>query len=169
MKTAGYWIEKLGLQKHPEGGWYREVYLSADVVPHTGLPAGFRGERSFSTSIYYLLQGNDYSAFHRIKSDEVWHYYAGTSPVEIVAIENGNLKKLLLGNDPETGQKFQLVVPKNTWFAAHLADNKGFALAGCTVSPGFHFDDFELAGYNLLNDLPEIKEKIKPLLNPRYK
>jgi hypothetical protein len=70
MKTAAYWIEKLELEKHPEGGYFREIYLSDDVVPQTGLPANFRGERSFSTSIYYLLQGSDFSAFHRIKSDE---------------------------------------------------------------------------------------------------
>lgn len=167
MKTAAYWIETLGLQKHPEGGWYREVYLSEDVVPQTGLPAGFRGERSFSTSIYYLLEGNDFSAFHRIRSDEIWHYYAGTSAVEIIMLGSGNSKKLRLGDDPDKGQKLQLVVPKNTWFAAQLVDKMGFALAGCTVSPGFHFDDFELADEKLLEDLPEIKEEIRPLIKAK--
>lgn len=164
MKTAAYWIKKLELQKHPEGGWYREVYLSEDVVPQTGLPSGFRGERSFSTSIYYLVEGDDFSAFHRIKSDEVWHYYYGTSAVEIIMLENGHIKRLQLGNDPDKGQKLQLVVPKNTWFSAQLSDKNGFALAGCTVSPGFHFDDFELADEKLLNEMPEIKEKIVPLI-----
>ncbi len=167
MKTAAYWIEKLNLQKHPEGGWYREVYLSEDIVPQTGLPAGFRGERNFSTSIYYLLEGNDFSAFHRIKSDEVWHYYGGTSAVVIVYLENGHIKKLYLGDDPDRGQKLQLVVPKNTWFAAKLMNTDSFALAGCTVSPGFHFDDFELAGEKLINDWPEIKEEIKPLIKSK--
>jgi len=167
VKTAAYWIEKLKLQKHPEGGWYHEVYLSEDVIPQTGLPAGFRGERSFSTSIYYLLEGNDFSAFHRIKSDEIWHYYGGNSAVEIITIERGKIKKLILGNDPDKGQKLQLVVPKNTWFAAQLPDKKGFALAGCTVSPGFHFDDFELAGERLLKELPEIKEQIRPLIKTK--
>ncbi len=167
MKTAAWWIDKLDLQKHPEGGWYREVYLSEDVIPQTGLPVGFTGERSFSTSIYYLLEGNDFSAFHRIKSDEVWHYYGGTSAVEIIVLENGHTRKLHLGDNPDKGQKLQLVVPKNTWFASKLLNSDGFALAGCTVSPGFHFDDFELADEKLLKDWPEIKEEIKPLIKTK--
>ncbi|MCA1761280.1 MAG: cupin domain-containing protein, partial [Bacteroidales bacterium] len=96
MKTAAYWIDKLKLEKHPEGGWYREIYLSDDIVPQTGLPSGFRGERSFATSIYYLLEGNDFSAFHRIKSDEIWHYYTGTSVIEILSLEKGTIKKYLV-------------------------------------------------------------------------
>jgi uncharacterized protein len=164
MKTATYWIEKLELEKHPEGGWYREVYLSEDIVPHTGLPSGFRGERSFSTSIYYLLEGDDFSAFHRIKSDEIWHYYSGSSAIEIVMIENNRIKKCILGDDPDRHQKLQIVVPRNTWFAAKLNDYSGYALAGCTVSPGFHYDDFELADNHLLKEYNAIKDEIAPLL-----
>lgn len=164
MKTAKYWIEKLELQKHPEGGYYREIYLSDEVVPQIGLPAGFRGERSFATSIYYLLEGNDFSAFHRIKSDEIWHYYAGSSAIEILSLEKGTLKRYLVGNDPDLGQTFQVIVPKNTWFAARLHNPEGYALAGCTVSPGFHFDDFELADNKLIGEFPELKEEIVPFL-----
>lgn len=164
MKTAAYWIEKLDLEKHPEGGWYREVYLSEDIVPQTGLPANFRSERSFSTSIYYLLENDDFSAFHRIKSDEIWHYYGGTSAIEILSLEKGKVKKYLVGNDLDSGQKLQVVVPKNTWFAARLLNTSGYALAGCTVSPGFHFEDFELADDRLLKEYPEQQEKISPLL-----
>lgn len=162
MKSAAYWIEKLELQKHPEGGYYNEIYLSDDIVPQTGLPSGFRGERSFATSIYYLLEGNDFSAFHRIKSDEIWHYYAGTSAIEILSLEKGKLKQYLVGNDPERGETFQVIVPKNTWFAARLKNPDGYALAGCTVSPGFHFEDFELAGKQLLKEFPELKDRIVP-------
>lgn len=164
MKTAAYWVEKLELEKHPEGGWYREIYLSEDIVPQTGLPSSFRGERSFATSIYYLLEGTDFSAFHRIKSDEIWHYYAGTSAIEIFSLEKGKLKKYLVGDDPESGQTFQVIIPKNTWFAARLVNREGYALAGCTVSPGFHFEDFELADGRLLKEFPDLKDEIVPLL-----
>ena len=95
MKTVTYWIEKLGLQKHPEGGWFKEIYRSGDVVPESGLPENFKGVRNFSTSIYFLLEGGDFSAFHRIKSDEIWHYYGGTSAIEILSLERGNLIKHL--------------------------------------------------------------------------
>jgi uncharacterized protein len=164
MKTAAYWIEQLELEKHPEGGWFREIYLSDDIVPQTGLPSGFRGERSFATSIYFLLEGNDFSAFHRIKSDEIWHYYAGTSAIEILSLEKGKMKKYLVGNDLEQGETFQVIVPKNTWFAARLSNSEGYALAGCTVSPGFHFEDFELADGRLLKEYPDLKNEILPLL-----
>lgn len=164
MKSAAYWIKKLELQKHPEGGYYREIYLSDDIVPQTGLPAGFRGERSFATSIYYLLEGNDFSAFHRIKSDEIWHFYTGSSAIEILLLEKGKLKKYLVGNNPEQGETFQVIVPKNTWFAARLQNPEGYALAGCTVSPGFHFEDFELAGKQLLKEFPELEDEIAPMV-----
>jgi predicted cupin superfamily sugar epimerase len=164
MQSAKYWIEKLKLKKHPEGGWYREIYRSDDVVPQTCLPAGFGGERSFSTSIFYLLEGNDYSAFHRIRSDEIWHFYEGTSAIEIVFIEKKLIKTKLLGNDPENGQHLQVVIPKNTWFAAKLLNPAGFALTGCTVSPGFHFSDLELAGEGLVKEFPENKAEIISLL-----
>ncbi len=164
MKTAAYWIDKLELEKHPEGGWYHEIYLSDDIVPQTGLPSSFRGERSFATSIYFLLEGTDFSAFHRIKSDEIWHYYTGTSAIEILSLEKGKLKKYLVGNDPERGETFQVIVPKNTWFAARLANTEGFALAGCTVSPGFHFEDFELADGRLLKEYPDLRDEIVHLV-----
>jgi hypothetical protein len=164
LKTAKYWIEKLQLQKHPEGGWFREVYRSAEMIPSGALPAGFSGDRNFSTSIYYLLEGDDFSAFHRIKSDELWHFYSGTSPLEIISIEERKIKKQILGDDPNQNQCFQVVVPKNTWFAARLIDNKGFALAGCTVSPGFHFDDFEMGNEKLIEVYPELENEIVGLI-----
>ena len=164
MKTTDYWIEKLNLQKHPEGGWYKEVYRSEEIVPKQYLPVGFSGDRSFSTSIYYLLEGKDFSAFHRIKSDEIWHFYAGTSPLEIISVENGILGKKVLGDRPEHEQFFQVVVPKNCWFAARLQNMSGFALVGCTVSPGFHFDDFEMAGEDLIVEYPELEKEIANLI-----
>lgn len=164
MKTAVYWIEKLNLEKHPEGGWFREIYRSEDVAPESGLPKNFTGKRNFLTSIYFLLEDNDFSAFHRIKSDEIWHYYTGSSAIEIFLLEKGKLKKYLVGNNPDRDQTFQVIVPKNTWFAARLQNPEGYALAGCTVSPGFHFDDFELAGEQLLKEFPELENEITPMI-----
>jgi len=86
MITAKYWIGKLQLHKHPEGGWFREIYRADEMIPKNSLPEYFTGERNVSTSIYYLLEGKDISTFHRIKSDEIWHYYAGNSAIEIMTV-----------------------------------------------------------------------------------
>jgi len=155
---------KVGLQKHPEGGWFKEIYRSGDVVPETGLPENFNGKRNFSTSIYFLLEGGDFSAFHRIKSDEIWHYYTGNSAIEILTIENRRIKKQLVGNNLENDEQLQVVAPKNKWFAARLKNTQGFGLVGCTVSPGIHFDDFEMADEKLIDEFPELKEEIVPFL-----
>lgn len=163
-RTAKYWIEKLQLKKHPEGGWFKEVYRSDEVIPAVALPTGFSGCRSISTSIYYLLEGEDFSSFHRIKSDEIWHYYSGNSAVEIISVEEGKIKKQFLGDNPRENQFFQIVVPKNTWFAARLVNKQGFALAGCTVSPGFDFDDFEMANEKLIEEYPELEKEIVGLI-----
>jgi predicted cupin superfamily sugar epimerase len=164
LKTSEYWIKKLRLEKHPEGGWFKEVYRSAEMISEKCLPEGFSGSRNASTSIYYLLEDDNFSSFHRIKSDEIWHYYTGNSSLEIISIEKGEIKKQILGNQAEENQLFQVVVPKNTWFAARLTDTKGYALAGCTVSPGFNFDDFELAGIEFLAEYPQLKDKIAGLI-----
>lgn len=162
---AKYWINKLKLQKHPEGGWFREIYRSDDVIPKDALPAEFSGDRNISTSIYYLLEGEDRSAFHRIKSDEIWHFYTGSSSVEIWILKDKKLIKKRVGNDMETGDEFQVVVPKNTWFAAHLTNKNGYALVGCTVSPGFHFDDFEMNNEEILAEYPHLTNEIREMLN----
>ena len=157
-KTAKYWIEKLGLEKHPEGGWFKEIYRSADLVQTEN------GQRSAGTSIYYLLEGNDFSALHRIRSDEIWHFYTGSSSVEISWIENKQLKTVRVGVDVDSGECLQYVVPKNCWFAARLTDINGFALVGCTVSLGFDFNDFELADETLLRKFPDLIHQLAPLI-----
>ncbi len=164
IREAAYLIKKLNLEKHPEGGWFKEVYRSGEMISAECLSGSFKGARNISTSIYYLLEGDDFSAFHRIKSDEIWHYYAGNSAIEILTIEKGLIKTQLLGNQTDEKQNFQIAVPKNTWFAARLVKMDGFALTGCTVSPGFHFDDFELAGKELLEEYPQLKNKIAGLI-----
>jgi uncharacterized protein len=156
--TAEYWIEQLNLQKHPEGGWYKEIYRSEEKVK-TPL-----GERNAATAIYYLLSGDDFSAFHRINSDEIWHYYAGTSALEILWLQNGKLRTAKLGRKIEQGQQLQIVVPGKCWFAARLVNEAAFALAGCTVAPGFSFNDFELADTGLLVHFPGYSAQIKALI-----
>ncbi len=140
MKPARHWIEKLFLVKHPEGGYYRETYRAAESIPQNGLPPRFSGLRAFSTAIYFLLPSGECSALHRIKSDEVWHFYAGNSLTIHVIDERGTYTQIKLGGD-----SFQAVVPAGCWFGATVDGPGSYALAGCTVAPGFDFADFELA------------------------
>ena len=165
QKNAKYWIENLDLQKHPEGGWFKEVYRSEEIAPKDSLSKGFTSDRNFSTSIYFLLEKDEISVLHRIKSDEIWHYYDGGSVVEIISLQGGKLKRQLLGRDIESGEHLQIVVLKNTWFGAWLTNQKSFALVGCTVSPGFHFDDFEMADRKLLQEYPLLKKEIAIFIN----
>src|SRR5688572_2831422 len=127
-KSAEYWIEQLHLEPHPEGGYFRENYRSPGVIPADGLPNYF-GSRSFSTAIYFLLKGSDFSAFHKIKSDEIWHYYAGCSLNLHVLLPEGTLITKTLGVDLEKGENLQIVIPANHWFAAQPAEEESYALA----------------------------------------
>lgn len=146
-------VEALSLEPHPEGGWYREVYRSPDQFGGTGdFPAG----RSICTSIYFLIAAGNFSAFHRIRSDETWHFYMG-DPLEIVEITPaGTLRCTLLGNDVLNGEVLQYTVMAGCWFASRLSGDGNYALTGCTVSPGFDFRDFELASRTrLATEFPE--------------
>ncbi|MCW3110738.1 MAG: cupin protein [Segetibacter sp.] len=143
-QNASFYINHLNLQPHPEGGYFKETYRATEGIPAASLPKGFNGDRSFSTAIYYLLRQGDYSAFHRIKSDECWHFYAGGT-LHIHVIENDHYACIKLGSKIDAGETFQYVVPANAWFAAEPAENTIFSLAGCTVAPGFDFLDFEMA------------------------
>ena len=164
MKTAEYYIKVLELEKHPEGGWFKEVYRSAEEVAKEHLPERFSGSRHHSTSIYFLLTSDTFSAFHRIKSDELWHFYEGTK-VTIYMIDNaGNFSEISLGKDIENGELLQYAVPHGVWFGAKVNKPDTFTLVGCTVAPGFHFDDFELGERTeLLRMYPQHKEIIEKL------
>ncbi len=144
-KDAKYWIEKLSLQSHPEGGFYRQTYKADQVLPRESLPPQFTGPRAASTAIYFLLEGKSFSAFHRLRSDELWHFYVGAPVLVHVISKSGEYSRMLLGSDPEAGEELQAVVKAGSWFASHVKDGKSFALVGCTVAPGFDFEDFELA------------------------
>jgi len=128
-------IRELGLRPHPEGGYFTEAYRSRNRV---GADAD---ARSALTSIYYLLTGDDFSAFHRLSSDELWHHYEG-SDVAIECIDaDGGHRQLVIGG---TGAR-QAAIPPGVWFAAHLTDAAGYSLVGCDVAPGFEYEDFEIA------------------------
>lgn len=154
MKDAAFYINNLQLKPHPEGGYYAETYRSKGNIPADALEA-FNGERSYSTAIYYLLEQGDFSAFHRIKSDECWHYYAGDTLNIHVLHSDENYECIQLGSAVDKGETFQFVVPTNTWFAAECAGQSSFVLTGCTVAPGFDFADFEMADkYQLAKEFP---------------
>jgi uncharacterized protein len=147
---AKYYIQKLQLEKHPEGGYFREVYRSGEMISIDAPKKNHK--RNVSTSIYFLLEGSQISKFHKLKSDELWHFYDGDSVKVYVIEENGKLTEILLGNKIEEGEVFQTVIKKNNWFAAEVINKRSFALIGCTVSPGFDFSDFELANSKFLSE-----------------
>ena len=162
--TVQQLIQQYNLQPHPEGGWYKETYKSDEYISGSTLPERFGGSRVFSTAIYFLLEQGNFSAFHRIKSDECWHFYAGDPLVVYVMQLNGRLDIIHLGNDIEKGQVFQFVVPANCWFASRPAPGSTFCFVGCTVAPGFDFTDFELATASSLTALfPQHKAIIEEL------
>jgi uncharacterized protein len=145
MADAQYWIDQLKLKPHPEGGFFRESYRSSVVIPEPALPATFRGPRTASTAIYFLLAGEDFSALHRLAADEVWHFYAGSRLLVHTIDPNGNYKVSRLGQDAQADEQFQCVVPGGYWFGSCLEWPDTYALVGCTVAPGFDFTDFEMA------------------------
>lgn len=162
-RDSKYWIKKLQLERHPEGGYFRQTYRSSLTITSEALP-GFPGARAASTAIYFLLEGKNFSAFHRLRSDEVWHFYAG-SPLLVHVIEaSQSYSAITLGSDSEAGQLLQAVVPAGCWFASHVMDWKSWALVGCTVAPGFEFEDFAMAKREeLTKEFPHHREVIERL------
>ena len=147
MDDARYWIEKLQLIPHPEGGYYKEVYRSQLQVRRTGSET----VKNACTTIYYLLEGDDFSAFHRLASDEIWYFHKG-QPLLIHVIDNdGNYTRHEL-SDAETGN-LSIVIEPHLWFASEVASRQGFTLVSCVVAPGFDFAEFEMAGKEKLSDL----------------
>ncbi len=164
MLTSRQLISHYALQHHPEGGWYKEVYKSDEYIPQSALPPRFSGVRAFSTAIYFLLEQGSFSSFHRIKSDECWHFYAGGPLLIYVIRQDGNLETIYLGNDIDKEHSFQFVVPANCWFASVPAPGSSFCFVGCTVAPGFDFADFELATADDLSALyPDHQNVIEQL------
>lgn len=155
MTSAAYFIDKLKLTPHPEGGYYKEIYYSNFEVKN--IEGNYRAA---ITSIYYLLEKGNTSAPHRIKSDEIWYYHAG-SPLELYAFDrDGDLHTWTLGSNLEKGEVMQVCMEEGWIFGARCSE--GFSLVGCAVAPGFHFCDFELINKEyLLREFPKQKEFIE--------
>jgi predicted cupin superfamily sugar epimerase len=164
MNEARLWIERLGLVPHQEGGYYREIYRSPDLISPSCLPPRFPDFRTLATSIYYLLPGGQVSFFHRLRSDEIWNFFLGSRLTLAVIRPSGKLEELNLGREFESGEVLQAVVPAGQWFGAFVAEPDSFSLAGCTLSPGFDFEDFELGARDeLLRCYPQHRSLILKL------
>ena len=158
MNNALYLIHKLGLREHPEGGYFTETYRSDRVVKSMGQ----FGPRSLCSSIYYLLSGHQFSSFHSLESDEIWHFYLGNSLTMHIIEVGGKSTEVILGASLEKGEAFQGVVKSNSWFAASVNDCSSFSLVGCTVSPGHDIRDWRLGDRDALTKLyPQHKEMIQ--------
>ena len=157
-------VSSLNLLPHPEGGFYKETYRSNGIINKNALPDYFSGSRNYSTAIYFLLTSDNFSAFHRIKQDEIWHFYQG-SPLYVHVIDkHGNYTRYAVGLNIEAGQVPQLVVPAGCWFASSVKEENSYSFVGCTVAPGFDFADFELANYEeLASKYPKHRDIIKEL------
>ena len=157
-KPAKFWIRKLKLDKHPEGGYYANTYRSDRNV---NLP-GYTGHRSTCTVIYYLLTGKQFASFHIMKSDEIWHFYSGSSLTLHIIDAKGKLKKSVLGPKFDAGEQFQVTVKSDCWFAASVNEKKSYSLVGCTVSPGFDYKDWKISSRKELTEIyPQHKDIIE--------
>lgn len=164
MKDAEYWIRELGLMEHPEGGYFRETYRSEEFILQHALPERFGEKRSFSTAIYFLLRGYQVSHLHRIQSDELWHFYAGSSLTIHMIHPDGKYEEKRLGPDTDRGDLFQVLVPYGSWFGASVNIQENYSLMGCTVAPGFDFADFEMGDRAaLLAQYPEHASLVRKL------
>ena len=161
--TAQSYIQALQMQPHPEGGFFRESYRSEQTM-EVPAPGGGTQQRNVCTAIYFLLEAGNFSAFHRIKSDEIWHFYAGQALEVLELLPDGELCCTRLGPDILRGELPQYVVPADTWFASRVVDGGTFSLVGCTVAPGFDFADFQLARrQELLEIFPQHRQIITEL------
>lgn len=147
-EQAKKWVEELGMQQHPEGGWFAEVYRSAGFITQQALP-GHKGARPYMTSIYFMLPPGEISRFHRLKSDEIWYFHAGGSLVIHQIDSEGRYFAAKLGQNIAAGEQMQVIVQAGSWFGAETTSSEA-ALVGCAVAPGFDFADFELADRQVL-------------------
>jgi uncharacterized protein len=157
-------IEKLNMQEHTEGGWFLEVYRSNIELNHSALPEQYKSNRNLATSIYYAISSDNPSRFHRLNSDEFWHFHLG-SQVNIHTItRQGEYKIIKLGNNILSGEQPFALIPAGVWFGATVSENDSYSLVGCTVVPGFEYEDFEKAKQeDLIKLFPQHSEIIKQL------
>lgn len=155
MKAEEY-INLLGMHRHPEGGYFVETYRSDTRIQTAA------GSRCAATVIHFLLLSDSFSAFHRLRSDETWYYHAGSSATIHCIDPNGLSQSIVIGPHLERGDVLQAHIPAGTWFAAEVTGKNDFILISCSVSPGFEFEDFELASRaNLMEMFPSHGELIQ--------
>ena len=159
--SADYFIKSLNMTAHPEGGYFKESFISpSKLAPNT---LHINEERLLWTSIYFLLRTGEVSNFHRLKSDEMWYFHAGESLTIYMISPDGELIEKQLGLNIEKGETPQVLVPKDYIFGSAM-NNEGFSLVGCMVAPGFDFKDFELfEREDLLEKYPNYREVIEKL------
>lgn len=143
-------VETYNLLPHPEGGYYKETYRSDELISTNS------ESRNCSTAIYFLIEEGNFSALHRIKSDEIWHFYEGDA-LEVIEIDlQGKLIITQVGRDIKNGQTYQYTVKAGHWFGSRVLSGGQFSFVGCTVSPGFDFKDFVMAQrVELTNQYPQ--------------
>lgn len=156
--------KQLGLVAHPEGGHYIQTYKSAESIQREALDPRYPGARATGTAIYYLLEPGTFSELHRLKSDEIFHFYLGDPVEQLQLWPDGSSRVVTIGSDLSRGHSPQVVVPKNVWQGARLVAGGSFALLGCTVAPGFEFEDYE-SGFreSLTSQYPSQRELISSL------
>jgi predicted cupin superfamily sugar epimerase len=161
MITAEEMIQLLNLQKHHEGGYFAETYRSKEIITYS-----HRGQRSYSTAIYYMLTPDSFSEMHRLAVDEIFHFYRG-DPVEMLHLyPDGSGKCLLFGDELERGMQPQVLIPSGVWQGARLLPGGtfGFALMGTTTAPGFEYPDYQSGSrQELTRQYPDFKELITAL------
>jgi uncharacterized protein len=157
-------VERFGLEPHPEGGWFRQVYCSDLTVEHPAVPAGEPRPRSAGTLIWFLLSGEQFSAFHRLRwTDEIWHFYAGAALEMHLIHPDARHEMRLLSNDIERATP-ATVIQAGCWQAARISDRSGWSFCGCSVAPGFEFADFEMPpAAALIADYPQLEAIIREL------
>jgi predicted cupin superfamily sugar epimerase len=164
MVTSTDWIQALRLVPHPEGGFYREFHRSAHILNSEWLPPGFSGQRKLGSVIHYLLTNNQCSAFHRLKSDEIWHFHDGSPFVLHLINPKGVYSVVRLGINIAAEEVPCFVIPSGYWFGAEVAEENSFSLASCTVIPAFSFEDFEMpTSDELISIFPHLAKEIQHL------
>jgi len=158
MNRAHQLIQQLELEPLLEGGHFRRIFESEVLIPRTQLPDRFNGDRLVGSTIYYLLEAGDFSAFHRLQTDEQWHFYEG-APLQLHLLDHKQDHQIVVLGNPKKPQ-FEMVVPHGTWMAARSEGD--FSLVGCTCTPAFHPDDFELGQRGqLVQEFPEHEDVIR--------
>jgi predicted cupin superfamily sugar epimerase len=160
--TSSFWIQHLGLTPHPEGGYFKEVYRNENLISDVELSRTYSGKRNLATSIYFMLESGQVSKLHRLQSDEIWYFHHG-APIKVHVFDD-QYSTYILGTNYQLNQLLQLIIPAGAIFGAEVIGTKTFSILGCMVSPGFHFDDFELISFQEMKTLfPTYKSIIEKL------